>query len=213
MNLRSSLLGQLVVFAVSVAISAYYATILPDRVPSHWNIHGQIDQYGNKWVSLAMMPGTILFIAVLSLALPHLSPKNFEVTRSGKAYGEVMLLVSALMGTLHVIILAGTANAHIDMTRWFFAGFFLFFALMGNLLGKIKRNFYMGVRTPWTLADERVWTETHRITAHQWFICGIVGGILTLVGVPATIMIAYLVVMALVPVPMSFILYKRLNRT
>ena len=91
------------------------------------------------------------------------------------------------------------------------SAFFLFFALVGNLMGKIKRNFYVGIRTPWTLADERVWTQTHRLAAHRWFVCGLIGGILTLAGVPMGVMIAYFVTMALVPVVMSFVIYKRLN--
>ena len=212
MNSRSAFLGQVLILAISLAISGYYYSVLPEVVPTHWNIHGQVDQYGSRWISLLMMPGPVVLIMLMTIALPYLSPKNFEVTRSGKAYGEIMLLVSGLMGMLHIIILAGTAqqprrHRPLDVQ----AGLFVFFALIGNVMGKIKRNFYMGVRTPWTLADERVWTETHRVAAHEWFLGGIVGALLTLVGVPMGIMIAYFVIMALLPVPASFLIYKRLE--
>ena len=211
MNARTALLGQLIIFALTVGISAYYARILPETVPTHWNVQGQVDQYGSKWISLALLPGMVLFTVLLTLTLPILSPKNYELNRSGKAYCEIMLAVSGLMGALHVIILAGTANSHIDIGRWIFSGIFVFFAVVGNLMGKIKRNFYMGVRTPWTLADERVWTETHRVAAHQWFIGGIIGAVLVLVGVPTGIMIGFMLIVSLLPVVMSFVIYKRLN--
>ena len=211
MNARSALLGQFFVFCVTVAVSVYFAITLPDTVPTHWGFNGQADQYGSKWLPVLLLPCLSLTMLALTIVLPFLSPKNFEVTRSGKAYGEIMLLVSALMGVLDVLILLKTASIPIDIARWIFAACFLFFALMGNLMGKIKRNFYMGIRTPWTLADERVWTQTHRLAAHQWFVGGLIGGILTLAGVPMPVMIGYLIVMAFVPVVLSFMIYKRLN--
>jgi uncharacterized membrane protein len=212
MNARNALLGQLIIFAVSVGVSAYFASLLPDIVPTHWNVQGQIDHYGSKWTSLCAMPAVILMIVALTIVLPLISPRSYEVTKSGIAYNQSMLLVTGLMGMIHVIILMGTANAHIDMTRWLFSGIFVFFALLGNLMGKIKRNFFLGVRTPWTLADERVWTETHRVSAYQWFIGGVVGAILSLVGVPIVVLTTYLVGLSFLPVVTSFVIYKRLHK-
>jgi uncharacterized membrane protein len=210
MNVRTALKWQLAIFALCVAVSAWYSTRLPDIVPTHWDISGHPNAYGSKWVNLLIMPGVVLFTTLLTLVLPLLSPKDFEVTRSGKAYGEVMVLVTALMAMLHAVILAGTTGAKIDMSKWMFGVIFAFFALTGNLLGKIKRNFYMGIRTPWTLADERVWTETHRQCAHQWFALGILGAILVFVGVPVAIMVPYMIVMALLPVVSSYFIYRRI---
>lgn len=211
MNARSALLGQFVIFCVTVAISAYFAVTLPDTVATHFDINGHADQYGSKWFPVLLAPGMQLFILLLTVALPFLSPKNFEVTRSGRAYGELMLLVSAFMGVLDVLILLKTANVPVDLTRWLLASLFLFISIMGNLMGKIKRNFYVGIKTPWTLADERVWTQTHRMAAHQFFVGGLIGALLSLVGVPMLWMFGFMTVMCFVPVVMSLVIYKRLN--
>jgi uncharacterized membrane protein len=92
-------------------------------------------------------------------------------------------------------------------------GMFLFFALMGNVLGKVRRNFWVGVRTPWTLASEAVWVRTHRQTAWVWVAGGTVGFLAILAGVPPLLaLILVLPPLVLYPVVYSLVLYKRLER-
>src|SRR5262245_17683179 len=98
-----------------------------------------------------------------------------------------MFLVTALFGYLHgVILLQQFKNPPVrfDIGRLMVGGMFLFFALLGNVLGKVKRNFFMGVRTPWTLASETVWTRTHRLAAWLWTGGGLVGLVAVLAGAP-----------------------------
>jgi uncharacterized membrane protein len=92
------------------------------------------------------------------------------------------------------------------------AGIFLMFALMGNVLGKVRKNFYIGVRVPWTLASDRVWNDTHRFAAWIMVSAGILGFIMTLVGVPLVVPIVLLIGSAFVPVVYSFVHYKSLER-
>ena len=98
------------------------------------------------------------------------------------------------------------------VARPFIAGFFVLFGLIGNQMGKVQRNFWMGVRTPWTLASEAVWVRTHRHAAWLWVATGLVGAVMVLVGVPFLIAFALLMVSALWPVLYSLIIYKRLQR-
>ena len=88
----------------------------------------------------------------------------------------------------------------------------LFFALMGNSLGKVRRNFWMGVRTPWTLASETVWNRTHRVTAWLWVALGLVGFVIVLVFNWLVASLALLLVAVLTPVLYSLILYKSLEK-
>jgi uncharacterized membrane protein len=89
---------------------------------------------------------------------------------------------------------------------------FLFFALLGNVLGKVQRNFYVGVRTPWTLASETVWVQTHRLAAWLFTGAGVLGLVIVLVGVPFYFAFGLILVAALVPVVYSLVLYKRLEK-
>ena len=89
---------------------------------------------------------------------------------------------------------------------------FLFFALMGNVMGKVRKNFYIGVRVPWTLASDRVWNDTHRLAAWVWVAAGVIGFGMIVLGVPIIYPIVVLVLSAFVPVIYSFVHYKSLER-
>jgi uncharacterized membrane protein len=83
---------------------------------------------------------------------------------------------------------------------------------MANVIGKVKRNFFVGVRTPWTLASERVWHATHRFAAHLWVWCGFVGLLLAFFSPQPFAVFAWMLIAALVPVVYSFTYYKKLER-
>jgi uncharacterized membrane protein len=205
----------LVAFALILlawVVSAALYPGLPARIPIHWNIHGKIDGYGPKW-TVFLMPATMLFLLGLFAVLPALSPRNFEVDSFRSTYLFIMVLVIGLMGYIHgVILYAGALGGRIDMTRALSGGMFLFFALMGNVLGRIKRNFYMGVRVPWTLASERVWNDTHRLAAWVFVAAGLLGFVIVMAGLPVAIAFGLLIVAALVPIVYSFVHYKALER-
>jgi uncharacterized membrane protein len=97
------------------------------------------------------------------------------------------------------------------MNRTMMFVLFAFFALLGNVMGKIKRNFFMGIRTPWTLADERVWHATHRYAGRLWLVGGTIGAIAALIGLPFSFGIGFLLVIAFLPVFKSYFLYLRLD--
>ncbi len=196
---------------LSVVYSVVYSAILPDRVPTHWNIHGQVDGYGSKWLPLLMGPCLVAMVLVFTLILPALSPKGFRMDRFGRTYAYVFLLCSVLMAALHALIVQGAAGSSIAINQALLAVVFLFFALFGNVMGKVKRNFYVGVRTPWTLASEDVWDATHKSAARLWFWGGLVGVLLAIVGTPLAIMIALLLGMAFWPVAESYMIYRRME--
>jgi uncharacterized membrane protein len=121
-------------------------------------------------------------------------------------------LIVAMTGGVHVLLLAGNFGMDIDIARAVPAGVFVLLILIGNPLGKVRRNFYIGIRTPWTLASERVWYATHRMGARVMVAGGACGLIAVLLGAPATVIVTLLVALALLPVLYSLMLYKRLER-
>ena len=98
------------------------------------------------------------------------------------------------------------------MGRALFGGIFGFLAIMGNYLSKVRRNFWMGVRTPWTLASDRVWNDTHRLAAWIWVAAGVIGFAMVVLGVSIIAAFVLLFVSALIPVVYSFVHYKSLER-
>jgi uncharacterized membrane protein len=159
-----------------------------------------------------MMPGAMLVMSGLTVVLPLLSPRHFKVDEFRGVYGYLMALAVLLLGYLQVVILMSYFGRITEPGRMFLIGIFPFFALLGNVLGKVRRNFWMGVRTPWTLASDAVWTATHRLAAYLFVVAGVVGFVAALAGAPLWFSFGLIGAAGLIPVVYSAVLYKRLER-
>ena len=205
-----------VLVAIVTGVAAWLCTVLPDRIPTHWNIRGEVDGYGGKWTLFAL-PVMMVAMMVLFYFLPALSPKPFEVDSFRSTSLYIMVLVVGLFGymqgmLLYVVHHTAAKEPTIDLGRAFLAGMFPFFALLGNVLGKVRKNFYIGVRTPWTLASDRVWNDTHRLAAWVWVSAGVIGFAMIVLGAPIWAAFGVLIVSAFIPVIYSFVHYKSLER-
>jgi uncharacterized membrane protein len=206
----------LVILVASIAAPAWLYPGLPDRIPTHWNIKGEVDGYGGKW-TLFLFPVMMAVMLVLFYFLPALSPRHFEVDTFRSTYLYIMVLVVGLFAYMEAVLLftvyqAVHGDASFDIGRAFFAGLFLFFGLMGNVMGKVRKNFFIGIRVPWTLASDRVWNDTHRLGAWVMVAAGAIGFTLTVLGVPVWMPFAILVGSMLIPLVYSFVHYKALER-
>jgi uncharacterized membrane protein len=206
-----------VLLVLSFVASAWLYSRLPDQIPTHWNIRGEVDGYGGKG-TLFIFPAIMAGMLVLFAMLPVLSPKPFEVDSFQSTYLYIMLLTIGLFAymdgvMLYVVDQSVSKGVTIDLGRPFIAGLFLFFALMGNVMGKVRRNFYIGIRVPWTLASDRVWNDTHRLAAWVMVVCGVIGFIAILLGAPIIVSIVVLLITTLIPVVYSFLHYKALERS
>ena len=202
--------------AITVAVTAWLYGSLPEQIPTHWNIRGEIDGYGGKW-TLFIFPVMMVAMLALFYFLPALSPKQFDVNSFRLTYLYIMVLCIGLFAymdgvMLYVVRQAALKAATIDLGRAFIAGMFLFFALMGNVMGKVRKNFYIGVRVPWTLASDRVWNDTHRVAAWVFVAAGVIGFAMIILGVPILYPIVAIFLSAFVPVIYSFVHYKSLER-
>src|SRR5262245_55866866 len=97
----------IIIAVMALAAGIYSAIIAPslrDTVPIHWNIHGQPDGWGSKWVNLLMVPGIMLVMLALTLVLPAISPKNFSLQESESAFSMLMVIVCAFLGVVHLLL-------------------------------------------------------------------------------------------------------------
>lgn len=209
-----------VVLSLLLTAAALVATLiiypqLPERIPIHWNIHGEVDGYGGKTWSL-LTPAILVGILLLFWAIPWLSPKHFEVDSFRATYWFIVLVLTGLFVYIHGLLMWAAWSGKVDITRPMLAGILVMFGLLGNVMGKVRRNFYVGVRTPWTLASERVWNDTHRLAAKLFVGAGIIGlaAVVLPFPLPAVIItvVASMIVAGLIPVVYSLILYKRLEK-
>jgi uncharacterized membrane protein len=207
----------------SIAIAGYVYFFmfdqLPDKIPVHWNIHGQPDRIVDKqdaWMNFWLIPAMMVGFLLLTLALPWLSPKSFSIEPFRDTYGYVMALVQFLFLYIHGLLIWASLHPEAVTARMLLGGMFVFFALLGNVMGRVRRNFWVGIRTPWTLASDKVWNATHRLGAWLFFAAGVIGAIVVFGGANlvwcTVVLLAGIFMAAIIPVLYSLILYKRLER-
>lgn len=147
--------------AASAAIAAYGWATLPDTVPVHWNAAGQVDRVGGK-VELLALPAAAIGSYFLLRYLPRLDPGRANYAQFSGAYAAIRLIILAGLTALAVTVLAA-GGAPIDVTRLVGTITGLLVASTGNLMGKVRPNYFVGIRTPWTLTSKRAWVKTHRV--------------------------------------------------
>jgi len=206
------IVGALLIAAVLAATAAAYPH-LPETIPMHWDAQGHVNGWGAKWTLFTIDPGIMAGILILFAGLPWLSPKHFEMDSFRSTYLYIMIVILVVMAYVHALILAAGLSLAIDVGRAIEGGICLLIALLGNVLGKVRRNFYVGVRTPWTIASEQVWNATHRLAAKTFFAGGTLGLLGVLLRAPFWLPIGLILTAALSPVIYSLVFYKQLERT
>jgi uncharacterized membrane protein len=197
--------------AVLVATLVAYPH-LPSSVATHWDVHNQPNGYSPKWALFLIGPGLMAGTMLLMYFLPWLSPKRFEVDSFRSTYLQIMLMLVSMLAYFFAVALWAGVGHPLNVGRALVGGVSLLFALLGNVMGKIRRNFYIGVRTPWALANERVWNATHRFAARTFVVGGLAGLALTAIGLDGWPTVVTLMAGALLPVLYSLLFYKQLER-
>jgi len=202
----------LLLMVAALAASLVLYPSLPSRMPTHWNLHGQVDGWSDKSWGAFLVPVIMTVFVFFIVAGQWISPLNFKVEPFRDSFNYLLVIAAALVAYLHGVMLWAALHPDADVGRWLMVGIFVFFAWLGNLLGKTRRNFWVGIRTPWTLASERVWIATHRKGA--WIISGtgLVGAVAAWLGVSPAACLVLLVIGLLIPVVYSFWLSKKLER-
>lgn len=149
--------------AVALAVTLFTYHALPENMAVHWGIDGQADGFAPKWIASLMVPLLMVAMILMLHLLPKIDPnrKNYEQFQG--AYNMISAGIVSLLFVLHlVVILQGLGySIPIPTLMTFLVG--ALFILIGNYLPRVRTNFFLGIRTPWTLSDEEVWRKTHRI--------------------------------------------------
>lgn len=199
----------IVFLAIAVGVAAWLWPHMPARVPVHWGIDGQPNGYASRFWAVAMWPLLIVGLAVLTAALPRISPKRFGMETFAGVYAVLMLVIQGVLLLLGIaVMLAGAGHAVPIATIAPLAVGVLLMAL-GNYMGKLRRNFFVGIRTPWTLASEAVWERTHRLAGWTYVLAGAAMVVLGLAGAMAGWTLAAVIAVLLVPHVCSYFIYRR----
>ena len=189
---------------------------LPEKIPTHWNFAGEVDQYSGRWFAL-FLPLMTLGCNVLFVLLPKLDPKRENYEKFGHAYGVFRVLFNLFMLVVNgVTLYSAYRPGELPVGRIIPAAVGILLCVIGNYMPKFRHNYFVGIRTPWTLASETVWYKTHRLGG----VCSIVGGLIIAVTpffLPepalAAMLIAAMIVMVMVPTVCSYFLFRKEKKT
>ena len=181
MNVAKPVLATAAVVAAMAAASAWAWPHAAALTPVHWNVDGVADRFGSRTETLSAMPAVAMGVGALFAVLPRLAPSGGRLERSGRAYVATWAAILAMLAVVHAGLVASALGAAPDMVRLVALAAGALFLVMGNYLGKVRYNYMVGLRLPWTLADERVWDRTHRFAGPLMMLGGGVLALLALV--------------------------------
>jgi uncharacterized membrane protein len=186
---------------------------LPELVPTHWNALGVPDRYGSRQFGALALPATATAIWLLFWLLPKIAPTGWRMEPFLPIWNRCQIAIVAFVLALHVLLLGSALGWWLaeSVPRGVIAMVGGLLIFLGNYLGKTTRNFFMGIRTPWTLASDEVWRRTHRLGGWLFVAAGVVLVGMGVVGVNVALLLAVLVIAAAVPVVYSYIAYRKLE--
>ncbi|MBS0419208.1 MAG: SdpI family protein [Proteobacteria bacterium] len=184
---------------ITFAATALSYTRLPDLMPLHWDSHGQPDGYFPKWWAAWIVP--ILTAIVTATLVWVLSPKRTTTI--------IINAVAGLMCYFSGVSLFAAMHPTDPPFTYVFMGLGIFLIVVGNILGKLTWNYFVGIRTYWTMDDPRVWERTHRVAGPVYVLGGIAVFCAGIAHASTTIMLALLLATCLCPIGYSYIVWRR----
>jgi uncharacterized membrane protein len=157
-------------YAFSVAVYSR----LPERVPTHWNAAGEVNGWSGRALGAFLLPTLSLGFWLLFLALPRLDPRRANYARFGGTYSLVVTAIILFEVTLHVLLLGAALGWPIAVDTVITVGVGLLLLLLGNVMPRLRPNWFIGIRTPWTLSNDRAWEKTHRVGGYILSAAGLV---------------------------------------
>ena len=161
MKLHRNLLVSAALFVVAVAAGAWLYPHLPAEVPTHLDMYNHVNGVTSRFWAAAFPALGVLAVAVLSVVLPAVSPRQFAIRRFEGVWGLLMLVMQGFVLVAGLGILLAGAGYPVSMPAIVMLAGGVLYLLLGNYMGKLRRNFFIGIRKPWTEASDGVWGRTH----------------------------------------------------
>lgn len=153
------------VIVASTAASILFYPQLPENLVSHWSAAGQADGSMPKSAGAFFVPGMMLFFFGLYVLIPRIDPLKKNIGEFRKEYELLWLALIAFLAYVHGIMLLWNAGARFDFVVWMTPAFAGLWYALGIVMSRAKPNWFVGIRTPWTLASDLVWEKTHQVGA------------------------------------------------
>jgi uncharacterized membrane protein len=185
---------------------------LPDKIPSHFDMRGHANAYMSPGSFILVMTAISVFLYLLTLVLPMIDPKKANYILFAKTYEIIRIMVLLVFTAITCLSLLIAIGISVNITRIIFLIILLLFMVMGNFLSNVRPNWFIGIRTPWTLSSESVWKKTHQFGGKLMFFAGL-AGFICCIFLPDILMIWIFSILvggaSLIPVVYSYIIYRK----
>lgn len=151
----------MVLFSFLVGIAVYQQ--MPEKMASHWNAQGAVDGYMPRFWAVFLMPLISLGMFLLFLAIPRIDPMRANIYKFRKYFDGFIVIIFAFLLYLYALTLFWNMGIKFSIILFLVPAFAALFYYMGILVENAKRNWFIGIRTPWTLSSDKVWDKTHKI--------------------------------------------------
>ena len=215
MSTKTTSILVIALVAIAVIAGVILWNKLPDQMASHWNVNDQADDYIPKFWGVFLMPIISLGMLALFLVIPNIGPLKANIAEFRNIFNLFILLIVVFMLYVHGLTLAwNMGNQSFKMSAAMLPFLGVLFIFIGYMLRQAKRNFFIGIRTPWTLSSDTVWNKTHQLGSVLFMVSGafafigsFLGGMLAfwLLFVPLMCSVVFLILY-------SYILYRNETR-
>lgn len=198
------------IIAISFLSSILVYPLVPEKVASHWNSFGVVDGYMGKDIGLFITPFLLVFLFALYLVIPRIDPLKGNIKKFEGDYSFFFILLFAFVLYIHFLILAWNTGHTFDMNLAIVPALAVLFYFTGEVMGKSKRNWFMGIKTPWTLSSDIVWEKTHKL-GEKCFKAASAILLLTIFfrDYFGVIILSILLIIAVIPIVYSYLEYKK----
>ena len=190
---------------VPFAISLAFYSRLPERVPTHWNGAGEVNGYSSRLMACFGIPGFMLLMAVVINFAYMADPKRANIARSRELKQITRWFIVILAVLVQCITMLSGVGVELNVGLLTSVPIAILFIVIGNYMPKCKQNYTLGIKLPWTLADEDNWNRTHRLAGYVWTLGGLAMLAFGLVGRSGP----YFAIVVAIILIYSYVLWKR----
>jgi uncharacterized membrane protein len=213
MSTKTSIIISFVLIAIALIVGVVLYARLPDPMPSHWNAAGQIDGYMPKFWGIFLAPVITIALVPLFLVIPQIDPLKANIAKFRGIFNWFIVVFVMYMLFVYALTMAAALGFQFNMTVMLLPVIGLLFIGAGYMMKHAKRNFFIGIRTPWTLSNDEVWDKTHQIGSKLFMAGGVVTIMSAFLGeIGIWIMLVAVLIAAFYPMIYSYILFTQIEK-
>ena len=163
-----------IIILISFALGICLYSQMPEKMAFHWNIQGKVDGYLSKFWGLFLMPFISVFLCLLFLLIPKIDPLKANIEKFRKYFDIFIILITLFLFYIYLLTIFWNFGLRFNLGQLMVPALAILFYYCGILVEKSKRNWFIGIRTPWTLSNDRVWEKTHKIGGKLFKIAGVI---------------------------------------